>query len=144
MDQQVQRDDDPGHSGAAKKLGVAQNSGSAMVVAVEESWRQDESDVGVNWIRRLQGMTRTQRLLLEEEEDSIEELEILGKVVQLIGQNVSFIAPPGLEPGNRATGTARRTYIVQNDQRLGPAASMIADGKKDTLAHDGRQNLLDK
>lgn len=37
VDEQVQRDDDPGHSGATEELGVAQNSGSAMVVAVEES-----------------------------------------------------------------------------------------------------------
>lgn len=38
VDQQVQRDDNPRHSGATKELGVAQNSGSAMVVAVEESY----------------------------------------------------------------------------------------------------------
>lgn len=37
VDQQVQRDDNPRHSGATKELSVAQNSGSAMVVAVEES-----------------------------------------------------------------------------------------------------------
>lgn len=38
VDQQVQRDDNPRHSGATEELGVAQNSGSAMVVAVEESY----------------------------------------------------------------------------------------------------------
>lgn len=41
VDEQVQRDDDPGHSGATEELCVAQNSGSAMVVAVEESWKDD-------------------------------------------------------------------------------------------------------
>lgn len=34
---QVQRDDDPRHRGATEELGVAKDSGGAMVVAVEES-----------------------------------------------------------------------------------------------------------
>lgn len=40
VDKQVQRNDNPRHSGATKELGVAQDSGSAMVVAVEESCKQ--------------------------------------------------------------------------------------------------------
>jgi hypothetical protein len=33
---QVQRDGDPGHGGVAEELGVAEESGRAMVVRVEE------------------------------------------------------------------------------------------------------------
>lgn len=39
VDSQVQRNRDPGNSGIADQLGVAENSSSAMVVAVEESYR---------------------------------------------------------------------------------------------------------
>lgn len=42
VDSQVQRDDNPGHGGAAQELGVAENRGSAMVVAVQEGCGQAE------------------------------------------------------------------------------------------------------
>jgi hypothetical protein len=56
VDEEVQSDDDPGDGGVADKLGVAEDGGGAVVVAVEEC----------------------QGLLLEEEEDGVKELEVFG------------------------------------------------------------------
>lgn len=61
MHGQVERDRDPGDGGGANELGVAQESGGTVVVAVEES----------------------EGLLLEEQEDGVEKLQVLGKVVKL-------------------------------------------------------------
>lgn len=36
------------------------------------------------------------------------------------------------------------TYVVQDNERLGPASIMIADSEEDALADDGRQDLLNE
>lgn len=43
-----------------------------------------------------------------------------------------------------ARDTRRRTYVVQNDKRLGPASVVIANREENTLADDGRQDLLNE
>lgn len=61
MDGEVEGDDDPGNGGVAEELGVAEKSGGTVVVGVEEG----------------------QGLLLEDEEDGVDQLEVLGEVVKL-------------------------------------------------------------
>ena len=61
MDGEVEGNDDPGNGGVAEELGVAEKSGGTVVVGVEEG----------------------QGLLLEDEEDGVDELEVLGEVVKL-------------------------------------------------------------
>lgn len=93
VDGQVQADDHPGDRGVSDQLRVAENSGSAMVVAVEEGWRResasgDPAGRGVG----LAGCRLTERLLLQEQEDGVQELEVLGQVVEL-GRTVSTLVP---------------------------------------------------
>lgn len=38
----------------------------------------------------------------------------------------------------------RSTYVVQDDQWLGPASIVMADGVKDTIAGDGGNQLLEE
>ena len=61
VDGEVEGDDNPGDGGVAEELGVAEKSGGTVVVGVEEG----------------------QGLLLEDEEDGVNQLEVLGEVVEL-------------------------------------------------------------
>ena len=61
VDGKVEGDDNPGNGGVAEELGVAEKSGGTVVVGVEEG----------------------QGLLLEDEEDGVDQLEVLGEVVKL-------------------------------------------------------------
>jgi hypothetical protein len=61
VDGEVEGDDNPGNSGVAEELGVAEKGGGTVVVGVQEG----------------------QRLLLEDKEDGVNQLEVLGQVVQL-------------------------------------------------------------
>ena len=61
VDGEVEGDDNPGDGGVAEELGVAEKSGGTVVVGVEEG----------------------QGLLLEDEEDGVNKLEVLGEVVEL-------------------------------------------------------------
>lgn len=70
VNHQVQRDWDPGHCGVAEELGVAEEGGRTVVVGVEEG----------------------ERLLLEEEEARVEELKVLGEVVQLVKMSVFWFS----------------------------------------------------
>lgn len=88
VDSQVQGDDHPRHRRATEELGVAENSRGAVVVAVKEGCETNR--VSKIWQGNTEGSLvwsfkkkRTQRLLLQEEEDSVEELQILGQVVEL-------------------------------------------------------------
>lgn len=63
VDGEVEGDDDPGDGGVAEELGVAEESGGTVVVGVEEG----------------------QGLLLEDEEDGVDQLEVLGQVIELEG-----------------------------------------------------------
>lgn len=83
---------------------------------------------------------RTQRLLLEEKENGVEEFEVLGQVVQLEIKGVSFLANNIWSTEVYGIGT----HVVKNNERLGPPAVIVADGVKNAMAHNGRQNLLNK
>ena len=61
MDGEVEGDGDPGDGGAAEELRVAEQGRGAVVVGVEEG----------------------ERLLFEEEEGRVQELEVFGQVVEL-------------------------------------------------------------
>lgn len=61
VDGKVEGDDNPGNSGVAEELSVAEKSGGTVVVGVQEG----------------------QRLLLENKEDGVNQFEVLGQVVQL-------------------------------------------------------------
>jgi hypothetical protein len=67
VDQQVDGDGNPLHSSQTNQLSVAKQSGSTVVVGVEEG----------------------QGLLLEDEEDSVQELDVFVDVVQLCERQVS-------------------------------------------------------
>jgi hypothetical protein len=94
VNEEVQDDGNPRDGSGTDELSVAEKSGSTMVVAVEEG----------------------QRLLLEEKEDGVEELEVLGEVVE----------------------------VVQNDKGLGPAALSMADGVEDAATNNSGQKLLNE
>jgi len=63
VDGQVEGDDNPGDGGVAEELGVAEKRSGTVVVCVQES----------------------ERLLLEDKEDGVDQFEVLGQVVQLGG-----------------------------------------------------------
>jgi hypothetical protein len=94
VNEEVQDDGDPRDGGGTDELGVAEEGGSTMVVAVEEG----------------------QRLLLEEQEDGVKELEVLGEVVE----------------------------VVQNDKGLGPATLSITNSVEDTTTDNSGQKLLNE
>jgi hypothetical protein len=87
---QVEYNGDPRDRGGANELRVAEKSRGTMVVAVEEGWHRlawaDNSRVGDFWVRH------TERLLLQEQEDGIKELEVLGEVVKLVKRSVKSSA----------------------------------------------------
>ena len=74
----------------------------------------------------------TQGLLLEEQEDSVQQLEVLGKVVQLD----SMLAI--MRPGAQTLGTGSPTHVVQSDQWRGPTSTSIANGVEDSVTGDSR------
>lgn len=75
-----------------------------------------------------------ERLLLEEQETGIQQLEVLGEVVQLV--TVSTKAQFGQKQ--------RSTHVVEDNHGLSPAAISIADGKEETLANNSGKHLLDE
>lgn len=94
VDEEVQDDGNPRDGGGTDELSVAEESGGTMVVAVEEG----------------------ERLLLEEQEDGVEELEVLCEVVE----------------------------VVQNDKGLGPATLSITNGMEDTATDNSGEKLLNE
>ena len=61
MDGEIEGDGDPGDGGVAEELGIAEESGGAVVVGVEEG----------------------EGFLFEEEEDGVDEFEVFCQVIQL-------------------------------------------------------------
>ena len=116
VDSQVKGDNDPGDGSRADELGVAEQSSCAMMVAVKEG----------------------ERLLLEEEEARVQQLEVLGQVVQLEGL---VLASPR---DSTCTTMGQKTYVVQDDQGLGPTALSIANRMEQTVTNNSRQNLLNE
>lgn len=66
---------------------------------------------------------RTQGLLLEEKEASVNQLDELGKVVELLRLAVPAVSDSG-------------TYVVQNDQLVCPSTVVVANGVEETVTND--------
>jgi hypothetical protein len=115
MHSQVKDNGDPRDGGQANQLSVAEKSGGTVVVAVEEG----------------------QGLLLEEQEDGVEQLQVLGQVVELEKH-------PLLVHTATFRFSTYFTHVVENNQRLSPATIVVADGKEDTLADNSGQKLLNE
>lgn len=73
---------------------------------------------------------RTQGLLLEEQEASVDQLNKLGEVVQLA---LLASIPASLD---------NPTYVVQNDQFVSPATFMVANREEETMTGDCGNHLL--
>ena len=110
----------------AKKLAVAQKGGSTMVVGVEEGFFKSAN----NSLSRV--TVRTQRLFLEEEEACVDEFEVFCEIVELRWVRFCF------------SHIVSASYIVQNDQFVSPATTVVADGIEDSIAHDSRDQLLEE
>jgi hypothetical protein len=115
VDEQVDGDRHPLHGSHPDKLGVAKESGSTVVVGVEEG----------------------QWLLLEDKEDRVNELDIFVQVVEL---NAILLVSPIPNP----TLGPLATYVVQNDQRLSPTTALVTDGVEDTVSRESGQELLNE
>lgn len=133
MDSQVERDGDPRDRRGANELGVAEQSSRAVVVAVEEG----------------------EGLLLEEQEDGIQQFEVLGEVVQLFdkkhvsntySREASLAQKREAQDGTQlgAKNNEGQTYVVEDNQGLGPAAIVVADGVEDAAASNGGHKLLNE
>lgn len=118
MNQKVNSDRNPLHSGQPNELSVAQKSGGTMVIRVEEG----------------------QRLLLEEQENGVDQFEVFGQVVEL-GPCQSSMSHFHISYHIRLKCT---TYIVDNNEGLGPSTFVVADSEEDTVSPDCRQQLLDE
>ena len=75
----------------------------------------------------------TQRLLLEEQEDGIKELQVLGEVVELSQLSVGSACQFLLD-----------TYVVQDHKGLSPATLGIADSMEDAATDNGGKKLLNE
>lgn len=75
----------------------------------------------------------TQRLLLEEKEDGIKKLKVLGEVVEL----------SQLLAGS-ACKSLMETYVVQDHEGLSPATLGIADSMEDATTDNGWKKLLNE
>ena len=112
VDGEVEDDGHPGHRGVAEQLGVAKQGGRAMVVGVQEG----------------------ERLLLEEEEDGVDELEVLGEVVELDSRSVLH--------GELLRAERGQTYVVQHNQLVRPSTVVVADTEEQPIPHQRRDQLL--
>lgn len=81
MNYQVKAYHTPRRWGQTDQLGVAEDGGCAMVEAVEERWHQKKSEEYPHEQRSI--VELTQWLLLQEQEASIQQLEVFGEVSQL-------------------------------------------------------------
>lgn len=118
VNQKVNSDRNPLHSGQPNELSVAQKSGGTMVIRVEEG----------------------QRLLLEEQENGVDQFEVFGQVVEL-GPCQSSMSHFHISYHIRLKCT---TYIVDDNEGLGPSTFVVADSEEDTVSPDCRQQLLDE
>lgn len=77
----------------------------------------------------------TEWLLLQDQEHSIQQFEVFCEVVQLKRPLLACSAPCVKHSS---------TYIVENDQLIGPAALGVADGMEETMVVESRNQLLNK
>lgn len=115
--QKVDVNDNPLNRSQTNKLGIAEKRRSAVVV----------------------GMKEGKRLLLEEQEDSVDEFEVLGQVVELFGNIISI-----LDRSEQYLSSAVSTYVVQNNKRPRPSTVVITDSIEDTMSPDSREKLLNE
>lgn len=115
MDQQVDGDRNPLHRGETNELGVAQESGGAVVVGMEEG----------------------QRLLLQDQENGVQEFDVFVDIIKLFGELRQMRQ-------SKTRVHHIETYIVQDDKRLGPSAPVVTDAVEDAVACNGGQELLDE
>jgi hypothetical protein len=94
VNSQVQRDRHPRNRGVANELRVAEESGRAMVIGVEES----------------------ERLLFEDEKDSIDEFEVFGQVI----------------------------HIVEHNQSIGPTSIVATNGMENAVSRQFGEKLFDE
>jgi hypothetical protein len=113
VNKQIDINDNPLDSSQTDKLSVAQKGGGTMVV----------------------GMKEGQGLLLEEQEDGIEKLEVLGQIVELS----SLSAGQHFKPRDQEI-----TYIVQDDEGLGPSTLVVTNGEEEAVSVERRQKLLNE
>ena len=81
-----------------------------------------------------------QRLLLEEQENGVDQFEVFGQVVEL-GPCQSSMSQFHISYHIRLKCT---TYIVDDNEGLGPSTFVVADSEEDTVSPDCRQQLLDE
>jgi hypothetical protein len=117
VDGEVEGDGNPRDGRLTEELGKAEKSGSTVVVGVEESCKKKDS----RQLMRDSEETKmvcalTQRLFLEEQEASVDQFKVLCEVVE----------------------------VVQDNELVGPATFVRADGVKDAIPGDFRQELLNK
>ena len=115
MNQKVNSDGNPLHSGQTNELSVAQKSGGTVVIRVEEG----------------------QRLLLEEQENGVDQFKVFGQVVELGSCQSCRISTSLIRWGYT-------TYIVDDNEGLGPSTFVVADSEEDTVSPDCRQQLFDE
>lgn len=115
MNQKVNSDGNPLHSGQTNELSVAQKSGGTVVIRVEEG----------------------QRLLLEEQENGVDQFKVFGQVVELGPCQSCRISTSLIRWGYT-------TYIVDDNEGLGPSTFVVADSEEDTVSPDSRQQLFDE
>jgi hypothetical protein len=120
---QVQRDGHPRDGRVADELGVAEQGRGAVVVRVEEGCKSISISTAPS------SVNRTQRLLLQEQEDGVQQLEVLSHVIQL-------------RPSARSCLRGGKTHIVENDQMVRPPAIDVANAVKDAIPHHRRNQLL--
>jgi len=78
MDTKVQGDGHPGDSSMTDELGIAEKSGCAMVISMQEGWEQSVTEGARRVVFLL-----TQWLFLQEEEAGIDQLQKLGEIIEL-------------------------------------------------------------
>lgn len=108
---EVQGDRNPRNGSVSNKLSVAEQGSGAMMIGVKES----------KW------------LLLENQEDSVNEFEVLGEVVQLgeLDNCTRQVGPDG-------------THVVECNQFFSPAAVVTANCVEDTIANQSWEELLNE
>jgi hypothetical protein len=77
------------------------------------------------------GVEESQWLLLENEEDGVDQLEVLGKVVHL-------------QRSAMARNEEETAHIIENNQLVGPATIVAADSMEDTVPDHFWEQLLNE
>lgn len=77
VDGEIEGDGDPGDGSQPNELGIAEQSSSPVMIGMKEGWARQLSILGSMLLRRTEG------LFFQNHEDSIQQLYVFSKVVQL-------------------------------------------------------------